>query len=124
MHDARAVDDRRQHDLERPPSLEMADDRRLREIVQARAEQEIKPGSADQRDNAHQQRQAESMPDGEARSEEHTSELQSLMRISYAVFCLKKKTHETSNTQILKQLLSNTHTAPYHTTKYNIIRTL
>src|SRR3546814_2669282 len=28
----------------------------------------------------------------EVRSEEHTSELQSLMRISYAVFCLKKKT--------------------------------
>src|SRR3546814_9001932 len=28
------------------------------------------------------------------RSEEHTSELQSLMRISYAVFCLKKKIHE------------------------------
>src|SRR3546814_8609203 len=35
------------------------------------------------------------LPDG--RSEEHTSELQSLMRISYAVFCLKKKT--TQNTQ-------------------------
>src|SRR3546814_7826099 len=29
----------------------------------------------------------------EGRSEEHTSELQSLMRLSYAVFCLKKKTH-------------------------------
>src|SRR3546814_4141232 len=29
---------------------------------------------------------------GNVRSEEHTSELQSLMRISYAVFCLKKKT--------------------------------
>src|SRR3546814_4157810 len=29
------------------------------------------------------------------RSEEHTSELQSLMRISYAVFCLKKKTQKT-----------------------------
>src|SRR3546814_8255824 len=29
---------------------------------------------------------------GDQRSEEHTSELQSLMRISYAVFCLKKKT--------------------------------
>src|SRR3546814_4115244 len=29
---------------------------------------------------------------GSARSEEHTSELQSLMRISYAVFCLKKNT--------------------------------
>src|SRR3546814_5487513 len=31
-------------------------------------------------------------PDVVPRSEEHTSELQSLMRISYAVFCLKKKT--------------------------------
>src|SRR3546814_9945110 len=31
------------------------------------------------------------------RSEEHTSELQSLMRISYAVFCLKKKTTQNSN---------------------------
>src|SRR3546814_8106541 len=30
-------------------------------------------------------------PGSQARSEEHTSELQSLMRISYAVFCLKKK---------------------------------
>src|SRR3546814_9145169 len=30
------------------------------------------------------------------RSEEHTSELQSLMRISYAVFCLKKKKHNNS----------------------------
>src|SRR3546814_5963648 len=30
----------------------------------------------------------------EQRSEEHTSELQSLMRISYAVFCLKKKTNK------------------------------
>src|SRR3546814_1857928 len=32
-----------------------------------------------------------------ARSEEHTSELQSLMRISYAVFCLKKKNTTKSN---------------------------
>src|SRR3546814_14038049 len=32
-------------------------------------------------------------PPEPARSEEHTSELQSLMRISYAVFCLKKKTN-------------------------------
>src|SRR3546814_5390064 len=30
-------------------------------------------------------------PNGRSRSEEHTSELQSLMRISYAVFCLKQK---------------------------------
>src|SRR3546814_2947332 len=33
------------------------------------------------------------------RSEEHTSELQSLMRISYAVFCLKKKTKKHSQNQ-------------------------
>src|SRR3546814_1560107 len=32
-------------------------------------------------------------PANPSRSEEHTSELQSLMRISYAVFCLKKKTY-------------------------------
>src|SRR3546814_2095995 len=32
---------------------------------------------------------------GDHRSEEHTSELQSLMRISYAVFCLKKNTQHT-----------------------------
>src|SRR3546814_5455773 len=38
------------------------------------------------------------------RSEEHTSELQSLMRISYAVFCLKKKT-TTMTFNILKQIM-------------------
>src|SRR3546814_5123443 len=44
-----------------------------------------------------------------ARSEEHTSELQSLMRISYAVFCLKKKTKQNSdNNQTTIQ--NNTHT--------------
>src|SRR3546814_5250280 len=44
------------------------------------------------------------------RSEGHTSELQSLMRISYAVFCLKKKishaTHCDKNTHIVKRLFS------------------
>src|SRR3546814_4496732 len=35
-----------------------------------------------------------------ARSEEHTSELQSLMRISYAVFCLKKKKYKIHRTNI------------------------
>src|SRR3546814_3349191 len=35
----------------------------------------------------------------QARSEEHTSELQSLMRISYAVFCLKKKKNSHNNTK-------------------------
>src|SRR3546814_8139754 len=37
------------------------------------------------------------------RSEEHTSELQSLMRISYAVFCLKKKTNDTSTLKAADQ---------------------
>src|SRR3546814_1303077 len=37
----------------------------------------------------------------QARSEEHTSELQSLMRISYAVFCLKKKKKYTTLSNIL-----------------------
>src|SRR3546814_7573832 len=36
-------------------------------------------------------------PGAAGRSEEHTSELQSLMRISYAVFCLKKKTKNQYN---------------------------
>src|SRR3546814_8169118 len=36
-----------------------------------------------------------------ARSEEHTSELQSLMRISYAVFCLKKKKNQTHDTYVV-----------------------
>src|SRR3546814_3552488 len=38
--------------------------------------------------------------DLEARSEEHTSELQSLMRISYAVFCLNKKKHTENLTHL------------------------
>src|SRR3546814_5081317 len=37
------------------------------------------------------------------RSEEHTSELQSLMRISYAVFCLKKKKNTTTHKSIQNQ---------------------
>src|SRR3546814_5832024 len=44
-----------------------------------------------------------------ARSEEHTSELQSLMRISYAVFCLKKKKKTTEET-ITQHITSNTKT--------------
>src|SRR3546814_6081280 len=46
-------------------------------------------------------RQGGALDDGrDRRSEEHTSELQSLMRISYAVFCLKKnKQKETTNPQ-------------------------
>src|SRR3546814_945357 len=46
------------------------------------------------------------------RSEEHTSELQSLMRISYAVFCLKKKKTKTHK-YIVNKLLS-LHQPPTH----------
>src|SRR3546814_10510934 len=43
------------------------------------------------------------------RSEEHTSELQSLMRISYAVFCLKKKTKSNNNnTQATRSNMTET----------------
>src|SRR3546814_2234110 len=44
------------------------------------------------------------------RSEEHTSELQSLMRISYAVFCLKKKINTITHTRITN-ISTNTHTS-------------
>src|SRR3546814_841316 len=48
-----------------------------------------------------------------ARSEEHTSELQSLMRISYAVFCLKKKTQLPALSHTLLYILSS-HTSYLH----------
>src|SRR3546814_2798233 len=41
------------------------------------------------------------------RSEEHTSELQSLMRISYAVFCLKKKTKNTHTHDITISMITS-----------------
>src|SRR3546814_7129852 len=52
------------------------------------------------------------------RSEEHTSELQSLMRISYAVFCLKKKnTQETTPKPITLQVYKTTTTTSEHDTR-------
>src|SRR3546814_5898662 len=50
------------------------------------------------------------------RSEEHTSELQSLMRISYAVFCLKKKTttHPTPSTPIMSTIRQTHNTSQSH----------
>src|SRR3546814_9778266 len=44
-----------------------------------------------------------------ARSEEHTSELQSLMRISYAVFCLKKKNNHDKNPNTRTTTPTNIH---------------
>src|SRR3546814_3973779 len=48
------------------------------------------------------------------RSEEHTSELQSLMRISYAVFCLKKKKQNKNRPRLCND---KTSTQPTHTTQ-------
>src|SRR3546814_2802640 len=48
------------------------------------------------------------------RSEEHTSELQSLMRISYAVFCLKKKKPNTHNRHMLLNIYTYTYTLTTH----------
>src|SRR3546814_10593000 len=45
-------------------------------------------------------------PRRKGRSEEHTSELQSLMRTSYAVFCLKKKQHTEDNRKRRFQLIT------------------
>src|SRR3546814_6004872 len=49
----------------------------------------------------------------DSRSEEHTSELQSLMRISYAVFCLKKKIHTRRTRKIIKLQLNNLYQEKY-----------
>src|SRR3546814_7886292 len=57
----------------------------------------------------------------DARSEEHTSELQSLMRISYAVFCLKKKktTHYGSKQEHKQHSIQNTLQYQQHTASYD-----
>src|SRR3546814_10556412 len=57
------------------------------------------------------------------RSEEHTSELQSLMRISYAVFCLKKKKKKKKKklTHTNKQLYNTTNSTTQH--KYYTVAT-
>src|SRR3546814_4711817 len=57
------------------------------------------------------------------KSEEHTSELQSLMRISYAVFCLKKKTEKTNDRRNNTPITSS----PKHTIRtanYSIHKTI
>src|SRR3546814_10244802 len=55
------------------------------------------------------------------RSEEHTSELQSLMRISYAVFCLKKKTSSKKKKTIATKLAKYPDTTPHHNNKTTCI---
>src|SRR3546814_1316237 len=54
------------------------------------------------------------------RSEEHTSELQSLMRISYAVFCLKKTKNNKNRTQPKKEITNAESLRITHTTHKNL----
>src|SRR3546814_2008280 len=60
-------------------------------------------------------------PIEQARSEEHTSELQSLMRISYAVFCLKKK-KTTIKQHTEKQHKTNKYTTRHYKHNKNVTR--
>src|SRR3546814_9287524 len=53
-----------------------------------------------------------------SRSEEHTSELQSLMRISYAVFCLKKK----KQSEYLKVHIMSSNTSHTYTRNHQAVR--
>src|SRR3546814_3419264 len=71
---------------------EGAEDERQAESDQSVGTALIEPVENLQKDSVHQQLPMTLLPPRRAtRSEEHTSELQSLLRISYAVFCLKKK---------------------------------
>src|SRR3546814_972469 len=54
------------------------------------------------------------------RSEEHTSELQSLMRISYAVFCLKKKTKHTTHNEQQQQTYTHSRITLTYTIKQHL----
>src|SRR3546814_2759713 len=81
---------------------------RIADVEKDTADDAVLPGRADDLDGQrerlalrHRHLEAQALADAEIvrlpRSDEHTSELQSLMRLSYAVFCLKKKqTHKYS----------------------------
>src|SRR3546814_4929862 len=71
-----------------PGRISKVFERRLAPILAAAVPQACDPGPDARRLFGHQCRRSRVLC---VRSEEHTSELQSLMRISYAVFCLKKK---------------------------------
>src|SRR3546814_10162010 len=72
-----------------PPPTAAAPDRR-RSVTAAGPDRAAEPFAS----RRHRDRDpCTDRPVADRRSEEHTSELQSLMRISYAVFCLKKKTN-------------------------------
>src|SRR3546814_2908683 len=70
-----------------------------RRVKEPRCEEHKKNGGASNLGTGPRKRSASKDVEAAVRSEEHTSELQSLMRISYAVFCFKKKKHENKKTK-------------------------
>src|SRR3546814_20347240 len=80
----------RSPELPRPASDQPEGDPVLRRALCRRRAGRRHAGRSGHRDPRHRRPELRDL-----RSEEHTSELQSLMRISYAVFCLKKKTNNT-----------------------------
>src|SRR3546814_18974169 len=78
--------------------LELPAKRRGKLTDEAQPEPEAKRGRFKARGKARRRRVVKRL--GVPRSEEHTSELQSLMRTSYAAFCLKKKTNSTHQSVI------------------------
>src|SRR3546814_3567300 len=92
----RGADQRRGLDVRHLPVLgqQMDDARGLGDIVEDRLHHRAvaRPGPLRLAGRARGEEDGREVVAGQRRSEEHTSELQSLMRISYAVFCLKKKT--------------------------------
>src|SRR3546814_3022225 len=96
--DAGAVLD---HDLLDPPALDRVEiDRDQRRHARAQRDEIVERAFGDGRDRDVIGRdilRPRARREPKERSEEHTSELQSLMRISYAVFCLKKKKTTSTN---------------------------
>src|SRR3546814_635590 len=88
-------------DTERIDQLEAkvrAQDEQITQLRQMLGEQQRTLDALDDRGRQWTQAQAGELDALRARSEEHTSELQSLMSISYAVFCLKKKNKQITTT--------------------------
>src|SRR3546814_3974267 len=84
----RGAGDEARGDVARELRLQALPEARVRPVVRVLVGRHLQVVAAELRAAQRAERKAEVV----ARSEEHTSELQSLMRSSYAVFCLKKKT--------------------------------
>src|SRR3546814_4485680 len=84
-----------QHDLDLPG------DKRCRHVVDGMDGQRILRGQRGDRGSRIAAERCDRLDVGLDRSEEHTSELQSLMRISYAVFCLNKKNKSRQSTNMI-----------------------